>query len=98
MTDLQWLAEWFQSQANGHWEHEYGITIATLDNPGWSVRVDLSRTPLRDLSFKPEQYESGSRWQRFWKDDKESVFHAAGDVTALPEMINRFRRWVTESS
>ena len=96
--DLQWLAEWFQGQANEKWEHEYGIKIATLDNPGWSLRVDLVDTSLRSASFAPEQSEDGESWTRFWKDDEEGVFHAAGDATALPMMIGRFRQWAATNA
>jgi len=31
---LQFLQEWYLEQCNGDWEHEFGIKIETLDNPG----------------------------------------------------------------
>lgn len=96
-SDVRWLAKWFESKANGVWEHDYGVTIATLDNPGWSLRIDLGGTALRNVPFPSERYEEADCWRRFWKDDDEGVFHAIGDATALPAMIERFRRWVTEN-
>ena len=39
MDVLSMVNEWFKSQCNGDWEHDYGITIQTLDNPGWSVDI-----------------------------------------------------------
>jgi Immunity protein 53 len=93
--ELEWLCDWFASQCNGDWEHGFGITIGTLDNPGWSFRVDLTDTPLADRPFSPDEIEAGDRWLRLWKEDEPPVFHAAGSPTALPEIIERFRKWAT---
>ena len=38
VSDLQ---KWYRSQCNGEWEHAEGISIGTLDNPGWSIEVSL---------------------------------------------------------
>lgn len=38
------IQSWFAERCNGEWEHEFGITIETLDNPGWRVRIDLAGT------------------------------------------------------
>ena len=38
------LQDWYLAQCNGDWEHEFGIKIDTLDNPGWSVVIDLLGT------------------------------------------------------
>jgi Immunity protein 53 len=46
-----WLQKWYQSQCNGDWEHSYGITIQTLDNPGWSLFVNLDGTMMEERSF-----------------------------------------------
>jgi hypothetical protein len=95
---LRWLAEWYGGRADGVWEHDYGVTIETLDNPGWQVRIDLTGTSLSDRAFASEEYEEKEHWARFWKDDQKHVFHAVGDATALPRLIGRFRRWATENS
>ncbi|HEY4263266.1 MAG TPA: Imm53 family immunity protein [Schlesneria sp.] len=29
------LDRWFSNRCNGVWEHRYGMSIATTDNPGW---------------------------------------------------------------
>ncbi len=98
MTELEWLAEWFARQADGDWEHELGITIETLDNPGWSLRIDLAKTPLRDAPLVSEQNEDPDYWMRLWKDDAGAVFHGAGSPRALPAMIARFREWAIAAS
>ena len=38
------LEDWYVRQCDGEWEHSFGVKIATLDNPGWSLTVDLAET------------------------------------------------------
>src|SRR5664280_3839686 len=65
MNELQQLQGWYESQCDGDWEHTYGLRIETLDNPGWSLTVDLEDTDLEAKEFrrsreaKPEQAEAG---------------------------------------
>ena len=51
-----WLSDWYAAQCDGVWEHSYGVTIGTLDNPGWTVKVDLSGTQLAGRAFEPVSY------------------------------------------
>jgi immunity protein 53 of polymorphic toxin system len=39
---LRRFQNWYQAHCNGDWEHHAGVTIDTLDNPGWSVRIHLT--------------------------------------------------------
>lgn len=50
MNELIWLQNWFAVQCDGVWEHAHGIKIDTLDNPGWTVHVDLEgiQSPPRE--------------------------------------------------
>lgn len=38
---IQWLQNWYSSNCDGDWEHDYGITIETIDNPGWNIKIDV---------------------------------------------------------
>ena len=49
---LKALMEWYAAQCDGSWEHDYGIKIDTLDNPGWYLEIDLTDTPLQDVPFE----------------------------------------------
>ena len=51
--ELIWLQRWFAAQCDGQWEHGFGITIETLDNPGWSVRICVEGTRLEFAQFEP---------------------------------------------
>lgn len=66
------LQYWYFSQCDGGWEHQYGIKIDTLDNPGWSIDIDLKNT---DLELEPfcgvEKKGDGDDWyQCFVQDNK----------------------------
>ncbi len=45
------IQAWYKLNCNGDWEHNHGYSIATLDNPGWTVRIDLRETCLENLNF-----------------------------------------------
>jgi hypothetical protein len=52
------LQRWYVAQCNGDWEHTYGVTIESLDNPGWRVQIDLVQTELETLA------DGGNRVER----------------------------------
>ena len=52
MNDIEQLQAWFRDQCDGTWEHTYGLNIGTLDNPGWSLSIDLKGTALKNTPFK----------------------------------------------
>src|SRR5579884_1209959 len=92
---LEWLQTWYDSHTNGDWEHHYGIKIDTLDNPGWSLRIDLTDTGLEGRTFAPIQIE---RTQHDWlfcrvEDD---VFMAYCGSKNLAEAISVFRDWASK--
>ena len=43
---LERLPWWYTSMCNGDWEHTYGVFISNIDNPGWSLKVELKDTYL----------------------------------------------------
>ena len=53
MDEITQIQNWYLEQCNGDWEHQYGLQIGTLDNPGWSVEIDLTET---DLATKPFEF------------------------------------------
>jgi hypothetical protein len=60
--DLLWIENWYQAQCDGDWEHEFGITIETVDNPGWYLTINLTNTNLENVEFefmKEEKSEQG---------------------------------------
>lgn len=45
------LQQWYECNCNNNWEHENGVKIESLDNPGWSISLDLTDTPLDGLIY-----------------------------------------------
>ncbi len=58
------MQDWYASQCNGEWEHRYGISIGTIDNPGWSLNIELTGTELEHVMFEEyrENYEDETDW------------------------------------
>ena len=73
---LNMLNDWFYNNCDGDWEHEYGIKICTTDDPGWSISIDLMRTPLEGLSFQKKKSEIDEPWYEV--EVKENVFYGYG--------------------
>lgn len=92
---LVWLQGWFARQCDGDWEHGSGVVIETLDNPGWSLRIDLDGTTRQLTPFeRVEVHRSEHDWCVAWVDD--SAFHAACGPLNLGEAIHLFRAWCQE--
>ena len=90
---FDWLLSWYGGQCDGAWEHGYGVTIGTIDNPGWSLTVDLTGTPLAGCTLEhiSHNYEDGADWWVCWAEDDK--FQAAGGPHQLGNMIMAFREW-----
>ena len=105
---ISWLQTWYTTQCDGDWEHDYGIAIGTLDNPGWYVVINLVDTPLETAVFEPVQRHRSEddwvecrvvethaeeRWE--WVDDvKGPKYRGAGGSQNLLELVHIFREWV----
>ena len=93
MTDeLQQLQSWYLAQCDSDWEHSYGVSIDTLDNPGWSLKIDLRGTPLEDLAFEPVVIE---RNDNDWVNCRleEMKFMGFGGPRNLGELIRTYLEW-----
>ena len=68
MTNVfQKLQCWYRIHCNGDWEHQSGIKIGNLDNPGWTIEIDLIGTILENAIFE-EEYDNSSDeldWYKF---------------------------------
>jgi len=63
------IESWFARHCNGDWEHGSGVRINTLDNPGWSVDIDLAGTALSGKALSRIQEEREEHdWVHCWVD------------------------------
>jgi hypothetical protein len=90
MDEMNWLANWYASNCNGDWEHSYGVLIQTIDNPGWSIIIDLIDTPLEGRELNELLIDkSEDDWLRVSSDGKR--FKGYGDGSKLPLLIENFK-------
>jgi hypothetical protein len=94
---INWLSDWYRNNCNGDWEHSYGIKIETLDNPGWSIRIDVKDTFLEKKKFISELIEKD---ENDWYDYKleNAQFIANGDPTKLSFLLKLFKKYVEEET
>ncbi|MET1173410.1 MULTISPECIES: immunity 53 family protein [Paenibacillus] len=94
MDILKWIQSWYYENCDGDWEHSYGVRIDTVDNPGWSVEIDLTDTYLEDVPFDSiEEERNEEDW--FYCIVRDGVFHSAGGAKNLEEMLNCFKNWAS---
>lgn len=87
------LENWYASMCNGDWEHTYGIFISNIDNPGWSVKVELQDTYLYNCDF-PEIKVQGVVQDDWVACKKENgVFQGYCGSKNLGEMLAIFLDW-----
>ena len=98
MNTIQQLQNWYKAECNGDWEHQYGVKVETLDNPGWSVTIDLENTHLEDKPFEEVSYGTGkesdpddNNWVLCKVVDKS--FQGVGGPDKLEEIIHCFLEW-----
>ncbi len=101
-STLDRLARWYASRCDGEWEHGFGVRIDTLDNPGWSVKINLEGTPLAERPFEKivegeedENYADGGKQIGPWMTCfvKQKVWHAVCDPSQLDRALTRFLDW-----
>lgn len=87
---LNWLQQWYLSQCDEEWEHEYGVKIETLDNPGWSIKIDLKYTALEDVRIKIPMIEhSKNDWYTI--NVMDAVFIGLCSPTNLNFVLEEFK-------
>lgn len=90
-ANVSWLMQWFRDRCDGSWEHEFGITISTLDNPGWRLSVDLRETKFSAMEMAEISIES-SEHDWFVCRIVDRRFEAAGDAMKLNRLIEEFKK------
>jgi hypothetical protein len=106
LSDLEWLEQWYEAQCRDEWAHHQGVSIQSLDNPGWLLKVDLRGTNLegrmadalvqRTGDPPSETNAGGDDWMEC--SIKEGCFIGAGDPRKLRALLNCFRVWARDES
>jgi hypothetical protein len=93
------LQQWYARHCDGDWEHDSGIQIDTLDNPGWIIKINLAGTELEGRSVQPITHGLGDDASIDWHSLslKGNTFEAAGDPSKLMLLLKTFLDWAEES-
>ena len=96
---IQWLQDWTKSQIDGDWEHELGISISMLDNPGWILRADVSNYGDFLKETKPLGRDNDVDWIDFEVRviAKTYVYiEIFGDISKLNKILYSFKAIIEE--
>jgi hypothetical protein len=86
---VEQIQAWYAARCDGDWEHQYGVSIETLDNPGWCVKVDLFGTSLENISFQTYQEDKGEEdW--IFCEISGNKFVGRGDPFKLQTILEIF--------
>jgi len=102
---IEWLQEWYLQNCNGDWEHQYGLSISTLDNPGWQVAINLRGTALEHKSFAKVEVGKvdGESWyvvsvQEDEKNNDGPIFMAFCSPQHLTTVIGLFKTFTEKGA
>ena len=96
---IQWLQDWTTSQIDGDWEHELGISISMLDNPGWILSADISNYGDFLKETKPLGRDNDVDWIDFEVRiiAKTYVYiEIFGDISKLNKILYSFKAIIGE--
>lgn len=97
MAGLERLERWYLTHCNGDWEHQSGVTIETLDNPGWRVTINLAGTEGESKTLETiRQERTPTDWVVYWIENRK--FNAACGPANLSEIIDIFCDWFETSA
>lgn len=94
---VNFLQNWFQRQCDGFWERSHGVTLETLDTPGWLVTIDLTDTAL-EKQLMPKL--SRERSERDWIvcEVANGQFRGQGDPQKLMDILQVFQSWAARAA
>jgi len=96
-TPFDGLMRWYAQHCNDDWEHQFGISIESLDNPGWMLEVNLADTSLSQAALMEDGIiGDGPHWMQISVADdpaKGRVFRGACGPLQLAELVDAFLSW-----
>lgn len=93
MDGFAYVQSWYRSNCDGEWEHEFGIRIVTLDNPGWSMEIDLTETSAEGFTVDRAKRSTGEgSW--VWTSSDGVRFSASCDPGSLDVAGSLFKEFV----
>ncbi|MGH3133792.1 MAG: Imm53 family immunity protein [Gaiellaceae bacterium] len=90
------LQAWYAAHCDGDWEQEFGVTIGTLEDGCWELRVDIVGTSLAGSELARDRTaRTPADWLEVWCDGY--TFRAVGGPENLGELLAAFARFAERS-
>ncbi|MGL1935698.1 MAG: immunity 53 family protein [Fibrobacterales bacterium] len=87
---IERLQEWYRSNCNGDWEHSFGVSIDTLDNPGWIIKFDLQDTSLQAAIVNQSNENPNNPLDWYFIKTDNSVLEIMCGPSNLDQVLNIF--------
>jgi hypothetical protein len=96
LDNISWLEDWYEAQCDGEREHHYGVKIDTLDNPGWTVQIDLNGTRYSEIQNHDliDDRTPDTEWIVCKLEDGKFIGH--GGPKQLGRILQVFRKWIED--
>jgi hypothetical protein len=91
LNAIEVLSEWYISHCDGIWEHGGGLSIESIDNPGWSVKL-MGEDDRKGADI---QYNIESDIDWFDVRASSEEFIANGDSTKLAMLLDMAVAWIS---
>ena len=86
---IRQLEKWYRSRCDGEWEHAGGVKIDTLDNPGWTVAIDVPKKDVENGVWDEIRIDRApDDWMRCWQEGPR--FRGCGDPGKLEQILDYF--------
>jgi hypothetical protein len=102
-VDFRDIVEWYQRHCDDSWEHQHGIRLETLDNPGWLLTVDLVHTDLQGRTMPeiregvaPQDHPVSPLWLHCFVADNR--FQGACDPTQVARLFRIFHEFMRDQA
>jgi len=96
MDNIAWFEKWYANQTYKNHGKNIEISINTIENAAWSIKVDLKNTDFKDKNVKiQENHKSKYNWYK--AEIKKYIFIGEGDFTKLSFLIGQFRKLIGEA-
>jgi hypothetical protein len=97
--ELARLQRWYADQCEEEtgpdrtpWQHRYGVQIQTIDNPGWSVGIDLVGTTLEGATMPMRELDNGDEDWCTCGIHEGRLFSGVGDPSKLTMILAELLR------
>lgn len=95
MNVIKLLEEWYISNCEGDWEHDWNVKIQSIDMLGWLVSINLVDTGVDGKAFPVYKVErSVDDWVHCKVEN--SIFNGSGGTGNLEEILIVFITWLVK--